>query len=292
MVGLMPACQILVRAFNERPAPALLWLVVVITYGVGECIFCGGSANSREHIIAKRLVRRMGFDTRPIRVGRFHETEGLPIARPAHKLNELVTRDVCRGCNHGWMNDLEAWFESRLGYLIEPEWPRLAEEMLREVVKEREKLTRWILKTAMAVDRNGMLRHRLFRSEQTRAAKDGPLPSDLFLDMAHARTPELVCRSGRGFPVYNGGLFQPNGEFQGGTGFRFTIQMNHLLLRAVRVPQAQVGYRPSANPPIRVWPEPSSFGADSAPYSYADIVEFEEAFFLMTYRPRSIGTRD
>jgi len=40
------------------------------------------------------------------------------------------------------MNDLEAWFESRLGFLFERQWPKLALTMIDEIKKEKIQLAR------------------------------------------------------------------------------------------------------------------------------------------------------
>src|SRR5437762_1049748 len=103
------------------------------------CIFCGGPANSREHVFAKRLCARARATTLTVMAGLYTQNEGIR-HRPEHLLDAVTVRHVCRVCNNGWMNDLESWFERRMGFLIEPEWPRLAIEFIDAVRTERHML--------------------------------------------------------------------------------------------------------------------------------------------------------
>jgi len=47
------------------------------------------------------------------------------------------------------MNDLEIWFERHLGFLIEPQWPKLALPMIDALKIENNELARWLMKTAV-----------------------------------------------------------------------------------------------------------------------------------------------
>ena len=112
------------------------------------CVFCGSPANSREHVFAKRLCKRAGAVRFPVIPGLFIEGKGTT-TRKTHHIEGVQVRHVCANCNNTWMNDLEAWFERRLGCLIEPGWPKLALPMIETLKVERHHLAEWLMKTAV-----------------------------------------------------------------------------------------------------------------------------------------------
>ncbi|HVR36532.1 MAG TPA: hypothetical protein VMS21_11850 [Methylomirabilota bacterium] len=113
-----------------------------------QCVFCGSPADSREHVWAKRLCKRAGAVRFPVITGVFTEGKGTA-TRKEHHLEGFQVRHVCTQCNNTWMNDLEAWFERNLGYLIEPNWPKLALPMIEAVKNERARLAQGLIKTAV-----------------------------------------------------------------------------------------------------------------------------------------------
>lgn len=80
------------------------------------------------------------------------------------------------------MRLLEEWFQKRLGFLVEPQWPRLADEMLKVLRQEPEPLIRWMIKSAVIFERatpRGVLQS---VTEAARSmARDYPLTDDFFL---------------------------------------------------------------------------------------------------------------
>lgn len=64
-----------------------------------DCIFCGKSAGSREHIWPQWLLARRDFG--PFRLKRAGAKEVI-----LNKV-ELTTKSVCGNCNNGWMSELE-----------------------------------------------------------------------------------------------------------------------------------------------------------------------------------------
>lgn len=87
-----------------------------------QCIFCGSTANSKEHVISKRLAKRMRISDKQITVAALTESRGYK-ERKRHPLLSYEVRCVCKTCNSGWMNALEAFIEESVGSLIEPKWP-------------------------------------------------------------------------------------------------------------------------------------------------------------------------
>ena len=55
------------------------------------------------------------------------------------------------------MSQFEGWFQRNMGPLVEPTWPKLAGEVLRLALREKETLAKWALKTAIMMDTNTMM---------------------------------------------------------------------------------------------------------------------------------------
>jgi hypothetical protein len=245
------------------------------------CIFCGSSANSHEHVFALRVVERMGWSEKGIFAGRFKQGEK-SFYRPEQRFNTLKTRQVCKHCNNNWMNKLEAWFETSLGLLIEPTWPVLSRTVLDQLATDWPFLTKWTLKTAFIVDLASAQPTKLFDQSWYSALYENRLPSDLYIDIGHADSAAFICGAQRGFPVMNGRIYNHYQEHRSNRGFKFTLQLNHFLLRAIRCPGALPGTfdDPAIRRPFRVFPpEPRQ---DQASYTYKDFFEFEDRFAAFT----------
>lgn len=248
------------------------------------CVFCGSPADSREHVFAKRLCKRAGAVRFPVIPGVFTEGKGTFTRRQYH-LEAVQVRHVCTDCNNTWMNGLEAWFEQRLGYLIEPNWPKLALPMIEALKAERGQLAHWLMKTAVMFSLacvQGDL-HVEFAPEVTRKLKKGILPDHCWVDLAYSKLPTVGGAIGKCFRVINGGKYNPSQVFSRGVGFRFTVQFNHLLLRIARAPGANVTYQSwQGELPVRLYPTPTPRIPDY--FSYEDIMKFEHAVVLETWQ--------
>lgn len=253
----------------------------------GLCVFCGSRANSKEHVYAKRLCLRAGVPlTYTVLVGL--ATEGKEnVFRKGHPIDSFQVREVCRECNHGWMNDLEGWFESRLGFLIEPNWPQLALTMIEELKSERHKLAQWLTKTAVMYSLAGMQgKHRVdFSASVTRNVKAGTLPENCWVDLAYSKS--VATRLGGGitrcFRVINGDRRArvQSQVLQNGDGFKFIIQYNHLLLSIGQAPNANVQYLSyKREMPVRMYPTARQIPDN---FAYNDIMYFERSLRLRTW---------
>ena len=91
------------------------------------CIYCGGPANSKEHIIASQIVEILAADPRGFRLPtnlKMAHSLGGPIIRTKRgkpggtrsKPTLEFTLQVCARCNNTWMNDVD---KAALPYLAE-----------------------------------------------------------------------------------------------------------------------------------------------------------------------------
>ena len=155
----------------------------------------------------------------------FREGKGT-VTRKQHHLEAVQVRHVCTTCNNTWMNDLEAWFERRLGCLIEPHWPKLALPMIETLKAERDQLAHWLMKTAVMfslASLQGDLKVE-FAPDVTRKIKEGILPDHCWVDLAYSKHSTVGAAITRCFRVINGGKYNPSLVLKNGDGFKFIVQ--------------------------------------------------------------------
>lgn len=70
------------------------------------CVFCGGRANSAEHIFKRDFKRTLGIGAPVDRAFAKTDIDGNVTLRPDPPF-DLKVRRVCRDCNSGWMNRLD-----------------------------------------------------------------------------------------------------------------------------------------------------------------------------------------
>jgi hypothetical protein len=218
-----------------------------------------------------------------VQAGYFQEGTGATTRNP-HRVEAIQVRHVCKECNSGWMNDLEAWFEHRLGRLIEPTWPTNAASAIEALMPEGEMLARWLLKTAITCSLSSMQQGDpvIFSPEVTRRAKDGLLPDSCWVDLAHsARASPFRMFLRKGFRVIDGSGEPTNKVLTAGDGFRFVVQFNHLLLCIARAPAATVTFQSWAGElPVHIFP--TTRPLIEAAFTYDNLQSFEDGVVLET----------
>ena len=92
-----------------------------------HCIFCGGEGLSKEHFYSdwmRDLVREDNPSTYEVGLTESHPKTGTSLDTLSKRPGSLTSkkfRVVCRACNHGWMNRLEADARPLLTSLIRDE---------------------------------------------------------------------------------------------------------------------------------------------------------------------------
>lgn len=237
------------------------------------CVFCGEPGSTREHIISKAVQKRMQLAGVEIEIG-VREEEGDGEFREAHGLNQFVTRKVCAPCNGGWMSQLEVDFLAAAGPLIEPDWPKLESGFLSEAVKRSEIIARWAVKTAITANLAGVLK-RAIPDEIASAVRKATLPPTLTVKLAHIRQREgIAVTINRGFWFVDGKERRWRGA-ESGRSFDVLFQLNHLVIRAINAPGAQLGYAdPQEGFPLSAFPPAKNprFGG----YSFESLTDFEK----------------
>ena len=252
------------------------------------CIFCGERADSREHVIAKRLARRLGVEGESITVGSITESKGFQRRQP-YPLVNLQCRAVCGACNSGWMNDLEAWLDDNFGLLFEPKWPPPPEAaaVARHLAADIPNLCKWMTKTAAMTEASGPLKGKV-PSFLLKSLWERTDWSETHVMLGFIRVANLDISLEKGFRTWNGGVLQRNQEHR--DGFSFGIQLNHVGLRILRCPGARpLMMRDAAHPetmPFRVTMGERGFRT-VATHTYADMDTFYSSVVIdVTIGPR------
>jgi hypothetical protein len=190
------------------------------TQGSGRsCVFCGGSANSREHAFPLWLHEYMAEED-----GNYLHQEwdgdGRELRGWSSALPDLKVRRVCEGCNTSWMSDLETDAQPIVGPLVQGQASTLAEG-------EQQIVAFWAVKTAMML--------------QFASGGPQPIPSDHIGELYEARCsriPPAGCQvwvgTCHGTPTgYHSGqgmsLELASGAVANGYGI--TLAVGHLALR-------------------------------------------------------------
>lgn len=243
------------------------------------CVFCGEKAGSKEHIIAQWMITRMGAEKMSIVVAEM-DGNGKITERPKHTLNNYTTRAVCNNCNNGWMSTLETWFQSNLGYLVEPAWPKLANDMLNLAAKENHMLAKWALKTAVMMNSNSEM-DSIKDNEMRTALFQQYVVNHVYVDIAHIHKRDINKIMSRGFRVTNGNdapQWQARHDYK---AYTCLIQLNHLAIRVFRCVGAEPYYAiKNARIPLRMYPV--AYDANSIDYRFHTLREVEQALSLTT----------
>jgi hypothetical protein len=245
------------------------------------CVFCGGRAGSNEHIIAKRLAKRMQLERYVVQGGAYDELEGVQF-RKSHLLNAHTVGKVCQSCNNKWMNDLEATFEDYLGPLIEPQWPVNADEVIEAAKPAAARIARWAMKSAVMFDLSSLQKTKVMDPMDFPRIMRGQFTKNVLVSLAHAKTDGIWVQLTSGFKVAQNGQVFPNQKHTKKKGFHRALQFNHLLLRAAYFPDAEPGTfeDPSQRSPIWIFPVFKRFNKDS--YSYDKFPDFFDSFGIQT----------
>lgn len=133
-----------------------------------RCVFCGGQANSREHVfpawISKILPGSGNLThTRSGEHGSAWTTSGDL---------DFKVKQVCRTCNNGWLSDLETRTKELLSPLV------LGQRTRSLTVPEQKKLAVWAYKTAIVLALMPPSEERFVPLEHYREFRETQTPPD------------------------------------------------------------------------------------------------------------------
>lgn len=186
-------------------------------------------------------VQAHGIRGHKFRTATFNSNEGLKTHGPLTP-DKFRTRQVCRACNNGWMSHLEGEFQRRIGYLVEPTWPHLADDMVACLRQEAGVLIRWMIKTAIVFEKSLPKRDRLVIPEGVRPmAKNGVTSSDFCLALGQDRGARRHRKFTKGVPSVERRCVPRKPSHK--DGFSFAVYLNYLAMRLIRCPGASAGVK-------------------------------------------------
>ena len=110
-----------------------------------KCIFCNRNLSgerSREHIFPQWLLDHLQIRDEEISPTHYSRVTSQVVSTRHHTLDGLLAGRVCRACNNGWMDRLEAAVKENLISLI------AAEKVVVDLeANERVNIARWVAKT-------------------------------------------------------------------------------------------------------------------------------------------------
>jgi hypothetical protein len=244
-----------------------------------KCIFCGEKGGNKEHIIAQWLTERMGAQREHLIAAKI-DGHGQLEKRPPHTLKNYTTRNVCRNCNNGWMSRLESWFQANMGTLVEPTWPSLANEFLKNALNGRNILAAWALKTATMMNSGSML-NSIEDEEMFNGLRAGYVVGSVVVDVAYLAERGIGHTMSRGFRVVNGNKPPQWQARHDKRAYTCLMQFNHLAIRVFRCVGAEPFYRSiNKRVPLRMYPV--SANPYETDYRFHNQRELEESLFLTT----------
>lgn len=188
----------------------------------------------------------MGRQNDPILPALFASTGGWEIKGNPRATGNVVTKRVCHGCNTGWMSDLE----SAVKPIINPWLAKSSSELTRGALQlppeHLQIINRWLLKTACCLKEvapRGKLEKLPLNA--CKWAFEDTLPSSCKTYAGWIKESSCDFQIGRGFATLNGNVF--HGRQQHQESFDVIVHFNHLAMRVVNAPDAELSLMPVRN---------------------------------------------
>lgn len=202
------------------------------------CVFCNAPGGSREHALPRWLALTMGLSNEPTQPGLISSHSGIVLGGNPRATGSLITKEICHTCNTGWMAELEAHVQPFLAPLVSPNRITFGRECLEPLNDVFGLLARWLLKTAVTLERTtpkGQMEKIPLNTASW--AKQDQLPPSLKLYAGWIESAGFQYQQGRGFRILNGGIFHGNQIHT--ESLNLVIQLNHLALHLVNAPGAE-----------------------------------------------------
>lgn len=203
-----------------------------------SCIFCGGPAGNAEHVVAEWLSKAMSRRDQQISAIS-HNGNQIIERRPPILFKSLTLKKVCKGCNNGWMSQLESDFQTAFEGLVVPRAFNDAQTVKVMLAANRDLLIRWMLKTAVVAEQAMPRGEKLIVPASLSDARGLKIDKHgIHLLAAEITESDFTVRLRKGYRTFNGGSYQ---DQVCADGFNFSIQLNHLALMLVNCPGAFAG---------------------------------------------------
>ena len=238
-------------------------------------MFCGGGT-SKEHIIAKWMIRDCDLFRLPMKLGFGHENSGgqFDTVTEEASLYNFYTNDVCQRCNNGWMSRLEQKAQTILAPLLEVPIPSNEKDLLRGLFTQSHLLTQWLLKTCATYGNKWSIQIPNWILE---GLPKGRVPPCVYADASFNGQRGFYMGMSKQWTVVVNDQF---GTRENQDSFRLTWQINHLVLRLSHFPfaerhQRKPRYPVSLYPKFKVGPDIIEDGISKRCYQYKTLEQLE-----------------
>ncbi|GLJ00973.1 hypothetical protein [Bacillus sp. YKCMOAS1] len=218
-----------------------------------NCLFCGNSNLTREHIFAQWLLDELNI--RKIKMGMQHTTfYGSTISRRPLTPNTLINGLICQECNNGWLSQIENKVKPILTAIL-----KYPNSNLSTFLKEQhELLSIWSLKTAMILNHASNFHKIVPKRHFKYIYKHRKIPENITVLMGFAEnTAELdwvqsqvVMHIGDENIIKNPRLKDI---------YKITIQIDYLLLKIIYSPFYDFEYYHNDNTHLMLYPNLQAF---------------------------------
>jgi hypothetical protein len=181
----------------------------------------------------------MGRDHDPILPAMFSSSGGWHTQGNERAISNVVTKRVCHDCNTGWMCDLEAAVKPVIEPWLNIECSHLTHDTLQLSPENLRNVNRWLLKTACCL-REVAPRGQLEKlpASASRWAYENALPPSCKTYAGWIQESSCGVRISRGFATLNGDVLHEHQQHR--ESFDVLVQLNHLAIRIVNAPNAEL----------------------------------------------------
>lgn len=148
----------------------------MVIYMTRECVFCGGTELSNEHIFAKWLLKELQVESsnlNAVHTNFFGATKSIRKMR----YKNLVNGSVCKNCNNGWMSKLELDCKNHLTNLINL---NNFEEEFQWMQNNNNILAQWVFKNAILLNHASNY-HKIVPHQHFKQLYNREIPKNVFI---------------------------------------------------------------------------------------------------------------
>ena len=204
-----------------------------------SCVFCDQRATSAEHLLPEWILNLLGSSfSADVWFGDGTEPKSW---QGRGRSAQLKVKYLCRGCNNGWMSDLE----TKVRYLIGPLMHDLSVP-LDDV--SRQTLAVWSAKTAMVLESVGDEEGWFYSTaERWQLRETRAMPAGLSMWLGRCSRSDLSYCEGRALS----GSASPGAP---SAGFAVTLAMGRLVVQVLTVRPPIYQARNAYNGLLQAWP--------------------------------------
>ena len=229
-----------------------------------ECVFCGNTNLSKEHIFAQWLLKELNIFNNDVLMTHAN-IAGMPISNRKHAFSKFVIGLVCETCNNGWMSQLEGDCQNHIINLMNM---NELETELAFLNEHHETVAKWAFKNVILLNSATNYRH-LVPDEHYKELYSGKIPEGVFIDLAFCKSnPTIEWRQTHGGMILKDKNipFNPNAK-----RYHITFQIKNLLLKVTYYESLNNTFYEDEGA-VRLYP---TFGVYGTPKIFDSIDDFD-----------------